>query len=423
MSSTPSNAPPMPPRRGATAVPAAPLFTPRFVLLLATQATYGCVYSAFLLLPKYLARELHAGPGAIGWVMSAYVAGGLLVVPWVARALDRRRRGPLMVGGALLGAMTALGFLAVTQVGTLLIALSLLLGVAFVLVFNAGGTLATDLAPPARLGQALGIWGLATLATNAIAPVTLEPVADRWGWDAVFVLAALGALVAAILGAVGTRGEPAPVATAPATTTPPTGSVRSRPGGERARVLLAAALTGVGLGTLFTFVVPYALALGAHRVSGFFLGYTAAAIVVRLGFGSLADRHGRARVSLVGLLAYAAAVAGAAWLTPIALPLIGVALGLTHGVTYPSLNALAVAGAPPAQSGSTMAYYFGAYSLGRSVSVAALGLLAGAAGYPTTFLVAGALLSAGALVLLPLARAERRAAHALGDAERPCPAA
>jgi len=388
------------------------------LLLLATQATYGCVYSAFLLLPKYLARELDAGPDAIGWVMAAYVAGGLLVVPWVARALDRQRRGPLMVGGALLGAATALGFLAVTRVGALLIALSLLLGVAFVLVFNAGGTLATDLAPPARLGQALGFWGLATLSTNAIAPVTLEPVADRWGWDAVFVLSALGAMAAALLAAVGTRGEPAPAATAPTTR-----SLRGRLSGDRGRVLLAAALTGLGLGTLFTFVVPYALALGARRVSGFFLGYTAAAIVVRVGFGSLADRHGRARVSLAGLLAYAAAVAGAAWLTPVALPLVGVALGLTHGVTYPSLNALAVAGVSPTESGSTMTYYFGAYSLGRSLSVAALGLFAGTAGYPATFLVAGAVLSAGALVLLPLARAEWRAARALGDAKRPCPAA
>jgi len=417
MSSTPSNVPPAAPGSGAAATPAAPLFTPRFLLVLATQSTYGCVYSAFLLLPKFLARELGASAEAIGWVMSLYVAGGLVAVPWVARALDARRRSPLMAAGGLLGAATALGFLAVTRVGPLLFALSLLLGVAFVLVFNAGGTLAAELAPPARLGQGLGIWGLATLTTNAVAPVALEPVAERHGWGTVFVISALGALLSAGLAALVARGEPAPAAP------PPARPRRLRLGGDRGRVLVAAALTGLGLGTLFTFVVPYALELGAQRVSGFFLGYTGAAVVVRLGFGSLADRHGRARVSFAALLAYAAAVASAAWLTPAALPLVGAALGVTHGVTYPSLNALAVAGAAPREHGSTMTYYFGAYSLGRSMSVAALGLLAGAAGYPAAFLAAGALLGAGALVLLPLVRAERRTTTAAAGAKGACPAA
>jgi MFS family permease len=210
---------------------------------LATQSTYGCVYSAFLLLPKFLARELGASAEAIGWVMSLYVAGGLVAVPWVARALDARRRGPLMALGGLLGAATALGFLAVTRVGPLLFALSLLLGVAFVLVFNAGGTLAAELAPPARLGQGLGIWGLATLTTNAVAPV-------RWSrCGAARVERRLrpsrrsGAAVAGARRRWSARGEPVQPRRRRPTATP-------TPRLETLAGAVAAASDGLGLGTL-----------------------------------------------------------------------------------------------------------------------------------------------------------------------------
>ncbi|MBN2197193.1 MAG: MFS transporter [Polyangiaceae bacterium] len=377
-------------------------FTRPFLLLLATQTAYGFVYSEFLLLPKYLARELHASADTIGWVMSAGVVGGVLFVPAAGALLDGRRRGSLIVIGGLVGAAASLGLLAVTSVGPLLIALALVLGMAFVLVFNASGTMAADLVPPSKLGQALGIWGLATLVTNAIAPVTLEPIADRHGWAPVFVAGAVGGVLAASLGGLVALGEPRP---APAATRRPLGD---RWGGDRLRVLAAAGLTGLGLGTLFTFVVPYAIELGAVRVRGFFVGYTVAAVAIRVLFGDLADRYGRARVSLGALLAYGLAVGAAILTTPDTLALVGVGLGIAHGVAYPSLNALFVAGEARAHRGSAMASFFGAYSVGRAAGVAVLGLMAHAVGYPAAFVVGGAILAAGAFILLPLARAEAR---------------
>jgi MFS family permease len=393
------------PHQRVAPAPAERLFTRAFLLLLATQTAYGFVYSEFLLLPKFLAQRLGASPDTIGWVMSASVVGGILFVPAAGWLLDGRRRGQLTVIGSLMGAAGSLGLLAVTSAGPLLFALALLLGVAFVLVFNASGSMVTDLVPSSRLGQALGIWGLATLVTNAIAPVTLEPIADHHGWAPVFIVGGVVGVLAAMLGGLVARREPKPQPSATRY------RFADRFAGDRGRVFAAAGLTGLGLGTLFTFVVPYALELGAVRVRGFFVGYTVAAVAVRVLFGSLADRYGRARVSLVALLGYGGAVAMAALLTPNTLPLVGVGLGLAHGLVYPSLNALAVAGEERAKRGSAMAYFFGAYSVGRAAGVAALGLVASAVGYPATFVAAGALLTVGAWVLLPLARNEERAGH------------
>ena len=68
---------------------------------------------------------------------------------------------------------------------------------------------------------------------------------------------------------------------------------------QQLRVTAAISLVGVALGAMFTFHQPFALELGMTRVRSFFVAYAIAAVVMRVGFGSLIDRAGRRRVVLV----------------------------------------------------------------------------------------------------------------------------
>ncbi len=372
-----------------------PLLTTRFGLLLAVQLTYGFVFSAFLLLPKYLKTVHDADADVIGQLSGAALIAAVAAVPLLSWLLSRTSRGLLIVAGALLGGIASLGFAFVDVVGPTMFALRLLQGVAFVLVFNACGTLVTDLVPQERLGQALGLWGLAMLVTNAIAPALLEPIADHHGWHPVFYVAGAAGLVTACVGLMVTAAG---------------GPERNEPPAapsvvfdlRRLAIFAITALMGAGLGTMFTFVQPFALDLGIERVSGFFLGYTVAAIGARVGLGGLADRWSRARVSAAALIVYAASVFATAWLSPELLFVVGAGIGLSHGVGYPAMNALAIEGATAPQRGAVMAYFNGAFNAGFAVSVIAFGELAKTAGYPVVFLVAGGLVFAGAATMTRL---------------------
>lgn len=383
------------------------LYTRSFVALVLAQSAFGYAFSSFFLLPKFITTELGAGPDLIGLVMASFGATSIFCIPLVGSLVDRFGRRRFMAAGAVVMAVTALGFLAVREVGPLLLALRALQGVAFSMTFIASSTLATDLAPPERLGQALGVFGVSMLSMHAIAPAIAETVVERASWDAVFVAAAVVSLFCAV-GAAFVREPAAREAGDGAAAS--LLSLARRP--RLQRIMIVTALSGAAFGVMMTYPQPFALSLGRENVRGFFIAYAIAAASVRLGFGSAADRLGRDRVSVVSLTAYAAVVLWMAWLRPGWLEPIGAAFGLAHGVFYPAFNALALDAAGPRERGKVMALYNGAFNAGNSCATLSLGFLAASAGYPAVFMTAAAGVLAGVVLLVrsPEGRGWRRGA-------------
>ena len=65
------------------------------------------------------------------------------------------------------------------------------------------------LAPPEQLAKAIGYYGAANLAMNAVAPAVAEAVAERFGFTPVFALAAgSGAVAGFVLTRTLPRGDP-----------------------------------------------------------------------------------------------------------------------------------------------------------------------------------------------------------------------
>src|SRR5690606_32932666 len=133
-------------------------------------------------------------------------------------------------------------------------------------------------------------------------------------------------------------------------------------------------------------------------VGGFFLGYTVAAVLVRVLLGGLPDRFGRLRVGRIALAGYAIVVAAMSQLTPNSLVFFGVAFGMVHGMMYPALNAVAVEGASDSQRGKVMSFYNGSFNLGVATSSFGLGHVAEAWGYSSVFWIT----AAGIAVALPV---------------------
>jgi MFS family permease len=356
------------------------LLSSAFLLILIGQTCFGFAFSTFLLLPKYLTTELAVGPDKVGQITASAMIAAVLAVPLVGRAIDRYERRSLIVGGGIVSCLLSLAFIPIHQPGPLLFAVRALQGVGFALMFNSAATLVTDLAPPARMGQALGLFGVASLLTNAAAPALGEFVAARAGWAWVFGMGATAMALCSVIGSFLPKTSRRVLERS---------ALRPRFEGRALRILYAAVIVGVAFGTAFTFSIPFAIARGAHAVSAFFIGYTLTAGFVRIVLGSWADRVGRQRVAMAALAVYAAALFAAADLRPGWLDLLGALVGVGHGLVYPALNAMVVEGVPSEHRGSTMALFGGCFSAGFAVSTLVLGSVARHAGYPVAFVVAG----------------------------------
>lgn len=362
--------------------PAAPLLTPTFALLLLTTAIVGLSFSTYFLLPKFLAVELAADAATIGAVSAAALLSSVVFMPIVGVQVDHRGRRPFACAGALLLAIGCVGMLFVDRVGPLLWAVRVAQGAAFPLFYVSLSTIATDIAPRPRVGQAIGLFGGIMIATNALGPALAEWGAARFGWNTVFATTVLAALAAAVLAYV-LPDQHRPRAREDATTMH---TLVHRPG--MLRVLVIAALAGWAFASMFTFHQPWALANGFEQVSLYLSGFAGAAMVMRVGLGGLADRLGRLQVARMSLLLYILAPLSLVWLPSFGLLATGALLGVSHGLFFPALNAVAVDLATDHERGKAMAAYNGAFNVGFASGSYLMGYLAIATGFPAIFVLA-----------------------------------
>jgi MFS family permease len=315
--------------------------------------------------------------------------------------LDRYGRQRFLRAGLAVMLLSTLGYLTVDRVGPLLFALRVVQGVAFAAGFNAASTLAAELAPPTRRAAALGLFGVSTLGTHALAPTIGEQLVRAGGFDLLFVVAATYSAVGLAL----TLGLPTADARAPARLEPLT------IGSDLRATFAVVALAGIAFGTVVTFVptfVHHDAQLGS--VSTFFLSYTAAAIGTRFGAAGLGDRLGHRRVIVPALAVLGLSIAALAAVHSIAgLAAVGVVFGTAQGIVYPTLNAFAIEHVPPGQLGRLQTLFNGAFNLGVTTGSLALGNVADVWGHRPVFVCAAAT-ALVATALFAAATADARAA-------------
>jgi MFS family permease len=364
------------------------LFTRDVALILIAQTAFGFGWSLYLLSPKFQAVVLGAGPDQIGVTTALSGLMGLTTVPFAAGGIDRLGRKLFFRIGASLVLLVSIGYFFVDRIGPLLYVLQGLVSAAFVLSFNASAALIADWVPSARLGQAIGWLGAANVCMNAIATAVAEPLADRYGWHALFIMGIVASCTALVL-SLFTRNAPE----RPISQSPPGSSKLLDAGIAVWRPLVVSALAGLVFCAVFIFVQPHALASGAREVRMFFIGFTSSAVACRLLVGDLGDRRGHREVSLGAVVLYAVSALSCVWLVPELLWMYGLVFGAAHGILYPTLNALVLARLPASRRGLGMALYNGAFNVGMTCGGFGWGMLAARFGY-------GALFSTAAVIAL-----------------------
>jgi MFS family permease len=386
------------------AAPRPPLLTPRFARLLAANFCFFLTFASFFLLPLHV-RALGGSERTVGFVMGMSGVAGLASVFVVGPLLDRYGRKRFLRGGIAVMALSSFGFVFVESVGPLLFALRLVQGLAFAAGFNASSTLAVEFAPVARRAAALGVFGVSTLTTHALAPALGELIVEAGSFGWLFVAAGTCSLIGF---AIAWPLEPPP---RPA----PTGAP-ARPSAVMVASLVTVAGCGLAFGAVLTFVPTFVRDAHLGRVGTFFLAYTGAAILTRLFGGGIGDAFERRMVIVPSIALLSVAIAGLATVTTaVGLALAAVVFGFAQGIAYPTLNAFAADQTEASRLGRTQTLYNGAFNLGVTSGAFVLGPVVAAYGHRTMFRCAAAVAFAACAVFWTATRAPLTAPRPAAD--------
>ncbi len=389
-----------------------PIVTPAFVRLWVAHFLQALGFSSMLLLPLYL-DHLGASRAEIGAAMAAASVGGLAARPAVGWALDVLGRKPVLIVGTLVlfAGMASVG--RIEQMGPMVFAMRILVGLGTGTLFTGYFTLAADLVPASRRTEGIalfGISGLAPLMVNPLRDVLALPPEDlRWFLPVV----GLGTLASLLFLPGVPEGSPL------------TGEAREPFRWSAAwEALTRRRLVPVWSATIvFAAMVAVFMSFGTVAAetrnvpapAAVWAAYSGGAVTVRLIGAALPDRLGAFRVGAVSLLLYSLGIAMAGGATTVGgFLLAGLLGGIGHGYCFQVLTGQVVTRAPLALRGVAMAAFTGLWEIARLACAPGFGALADALGDGAMLRVAGGCGVAGVGVWFVLERAFARPAEPTG---------
>ena len=354
------------------------VFSRDFLLLFLSALAFSSSFQLLLTTLPLYASQMGAREAQIGLIIGLFAASSFVARPLTGWQLDRGRRVPVLVAGATIFALSAVGYAAVSSVALLLVVRAFH-GVGMATYNTAGQTLVAELAPPSRRGEAMGAFGAANTIAAAMAPVAGMAILLASGYHPLFAVSFYLAAGAVVLSAL--VREPK--------------RIRS---GQKPHLFNRSAL-GPGVSTLalmFTygavasFVPLHALRQGMENPGFYFTVYSAAMVLAQAVCGPISDRLGRMAVIVPGLALTAVGTAANAFLGGWWLLGAAVLFGLGSGGTQPALFALATDNAKETERGSAMATVGMFLEVGISGGAIVAGLLAEQVGLEMAFVCVAA---------------------------------
>jgi MFS family permease len=349
-------------------------------------------------LPRYVRGPLDSTDLAVGVVIGSYAVTGLLLRPVAGRLADTRGRRPTVVVGALLVSLSGLLYLPHLGLPGLILA-RLVLGAGEGAVYTAGSAWIVDMAPPARRGRILGLYGLAVWGGLSVGPLFGEVLLHASSYAVVWIFAG----VLPLLGAAIALRVPDPFR--------PLAHAEPHPliAPEAVRPGLAIALASVGYATLAAFIVLLLESRGVGHGATVFAAFAAMIVLARVLAGQLPDRFGPAPVAIGAVLIEAGGLLLLALSHSLPLALVGgMAMGGGFSLLNPSLMLIAVGRVSQEARGAAMGTYTAFFDAGVGVGAPLAGLAAALTSYEGAFVFAAAVAVSSALLIAATLRREHQ---------------
>lgn len=371
------------------------LATPAFVVLAAATLAFFVAGGLILpIAPRFAKVALEADALGFGLSIGSFSIASLVLRPVVGWSADRFGRRPLLIGGSIL---TIGGLLLHLLAGDLVVftLARCALGAGEAFFFVSALAAASDIAPPERRGEAISYLSLSLYLGIAIGPPIAEWIFAFGSYDQIWIAAAAVAGIAAVLSVFVSESAPNVIGGAPTQSSP---RMLIHPAGVLPGIVILFGLWGMA--GFFAYLPLYTPEVGMEGAGVPLAAYAMVVVVLRIIGATWPDRFGAGRLSgaALAISAVGLAVIG---LVPTSLGLIVGTLVFASGVafTMPALLALAVSRVPAGERGTVVGTTTVFLDIVFGIAPVALGFVADAAGYRTTFLVS-ALLAVVAVVIL-----------------------
>ena len=371
---------------GPAPPPPRSLYNARFVAMFLAQFFMVLGLAMFYLLPLFLV-ENGALTSDVGLIMGVFALASVVARPTVSNLVDGLGRRRTFLAGLSLFILLPLIYLLfsgpVDRFFWPLVLVRLVHGTATAACFTASVTYVSDIVPPERMGEGMGIFGISGLGAMAVGPALGELVIRVWGFEGLFLSASLSALFSFVL-----------IFRLPESRTMETDRPRTRfmtvlrQPASMSLVWLSL-LFGVSLAAILNFVTLYAKEQQIGLISIFFVTFSLAAVVTRIVGGRLSDRIGEARIIPPALMISTLGLLGLIFSeVSLHFALCGFVLGVGHGFLFPSLISLALRRQPPHLRAKMVAIFTGALDGGTFAGSILLGWIGQYLGFPAIFLAA-----------------------------------
>ena len=354
------------------------------VVLLASGVLYFSVAGMMLpVLPRFILDELGGGPVALGATFGTYSLGALIVRPFTGRLGDLvGRRRMVVVAGVLFGSSILLYQPAGELGGPWFVVLArLATGMTGSAIYVGQATIATEIAPEERQGEAYGFYAVAVWVGLVVGPPIGEILYQQSGLGAAFGAATAAGIVAGLLAMA--LPETRPSEGAPART-----ALVHRAALRPGVVSLLALTSMIGFNA---FITPYAATLGVESVRWVFVTQAAVTVSGRIAGTFLLDRVPR---QTLGTFAMASAASGTAvlalWPSVAALYVGAVLLAMGLAFVVPLLLLVAIDRAPARERSSVVATLTAFGDIANGAGAGLLGGIVAVSGHRTMFAVTAA---------------------------------
>lgn len=359
---------------------AARLFSPDYTrICLANFCFWAGIYCFLGSFPLYV-LQLGGAAAEAGLAIGAVPLTSFITQALFGRTIARRSPRKVLLAATIVlpvGAVVA----ATASAPWVLVCASCILGIGYTSFQTAATTLASNVTPPARRGEALGVYGSFTTVSLAVGPALGIALLESVGPWALCLGGALLGVLSMSVGA-GVRAD--------AQTHPPTSIERRR----LDPIIYFSMAVNAGLtfthGTLIAFLPLYARSIGMDNPGLFYTVFALAAVGIRAWAGRLSDLVGRLQVLIPATGLLAAALWGIA-LGPSVPALLG--LAVVYAIGYASLHptnlAFAVDRASVADRPLALGIVNTGFALGMGVGAIAMGPVLAATSFTATFTLAG----------------------------------
>lgn len=370
-----------------------------FILLLVASFLCFTTIGAFYLFPLFI-MDLGGSKADIGILMGVTALSAVGVRPWVSGLVDRMGRKASFALGSMLITLVAITHVyavaPVDQIFFFLVFLRFVFGAGLGLLVVASLTLATDLIPPERLNNGLGIFGVMPLLGLAVGPMLGELAINIYGFTGMFLVSV----------AINTAGL---ILLIPVKESYRSVSGLVQPGFSTVlgypvvwRMSLVILCFGVAFAAHGSFVAPFAKSLDLS-VSTYFMTYSTSAVISRLFGGRLASKFGESYLIPASLVVIGI---GFFWIVQVesnmGLAFSGFLAGTGHGLFFPSALALSVRSSESGDRGKVTGIITGSVDAGMLLGSFSLGQLGELFGFTLLFTCAASAVILGALLFVAM---------------------